>query len=126
MFGIGMPELLVIFVIALIVLGPKRLPELARSLGKSLNEFRRTSSEMRREFLDVAEETRVDPPEPAQAEPSSPPPASAAPKPAEEPRQCHDAEGEAGVDEEHREGHPKRRQPHARQDQRSRALAGER
>ena len=87
MFGIGMPELLVIFVIALIVLGPKRLPELARSLGKSLNEFRRASSEMRREFLDVAEETRVDPSKPAQEEPPGSPPASAAPKPAEEPRE---------------------------------------
>ena len=44
MFGIGMTELVVIFVIALLVLGPKRLPELARSLGKGLAEFRRASS----------------------------------------------------------------------------------
>jgi Tat protein translocase TatB subunit len=60
-FGIGMTELLVILVIGLLVLGPKRLPELARSLGRGLAEFRRASSDMRREFLDVAEEVRSDP-----------------------------------------------------------------
>ncbi len=62
MFGIGMTELLVILTIALIVIGPKKLPELARSLGKGLAEFRRASSEMRREFLEVADEARIDPP----------------------------------------------------------------
>jgi Tat protein translocase TatB subunit len=60
-FGIGMTELMVILVIALLVLGPKRLPGVARSLGKGLAEFRRASTEMRREFLDVAEEARIDP-----------------------------------------------------------------
>lgn len=60
MFGIGTTELLVILGIALVVLGPKRLPELARSLGRGLAEFRRASSDMRREFLDVAEEARID------------------------------------------------------------------
>jgi Tat protein translocase TatB subunit len=62
MFGIGMTELLVILAIGLIVIGPKKLPELARSLGKGLAEFRRASTDMRREFLEVADEARIDPP----------------------------------------------------------------
>ena len=45
-----MPELAVIFVVALIVLGPKRLPEVARSLGKGLAEFRRVTGEVNREI----------------------------------------------------------------------------
>ncbi len=71
MFGIGMTELMVILVIGLLVIGPKKLPELARSLGKGLAEFRRASTEMRREFLEVADDVRIDPPprKPAETEP---------------------------------------------------------
>jgi Tat protein translocase TatB subunit len=51
MFGIGTGELLLLLLIALIVLGPERMPKLARDLGRALAEFRKTSDELRAEFL---------------------------------------------------------------------------
>jgi sec-independent protein translocase protein TatB len=48
--GLGFPELLLVFIIALIVLGPSKLPELARTLGKALRELRRMSLEVTAEF----------------------------------------------------------------------------
>jgi TatA/E family protein of Tat protein translocase len=58
MFGsIGMPELIIILVIALIIFGPRKLPELGRSLGRSINEFKKASNELR---STLEEEIRVD------------------------------------------------------------------
>ncbi|MHB8631078.1 MAG: Sec-independent protein translocase subunit TatA/TatB [Candidatus Limnocylindria bacterium] len=53
MFGIGTGELLLLLIIALIVLGPERMPKLARDLGRALAEFRKTSDELRSEFLNA-------------------------------------------------------------------------
>ena len=47
MFGMSMPELLVILAVALIVIGPKRLPDLAKSLGKALREFKSATNELK-------------------------------------------------------------------------------
>lgn len=64
MFGLGFPEMLLIFVIALIVFGPKKLPELGRSLGRALSEFKKASEEfqesMKAEMKEVEKTAQLD------------------------------------------------------------------
>ena len=56
MFGIGSTELIVILIVALIVIGPAKLPEMAKSLGKALGEFRRVSTDVKRTIEMEAEQ----------------------------------------------------------------------
>ena len=97
MFGsLGTMELVVILVIALVVFGPRKLPELGRSLGKSLGEFKRASNDLRNtleEEIHVEDRTRTAPAPPAPASaPAAPEPAASAPAaPADDPQ--HDTAG---------------------------------
>lgn len=106
MFGIGTPELIVILVVALLVLGPKRLPEVARAVGKALGDLRQATAgvtdELRNARILLEEEARATAskiggkgnppplePQPQAPQPPQPPPPSAEttteaePKPAE-------------------------------------------
>ena len=92
MFGIGMPELILIFVLALLIFGPKQLPEIGKQLGRALGELRRASEELKEGW--AAEVAAVEEPPaptaagaaaPAEPAPAAPPAPSESPPPAPEP-----------------------------------------
>jgi len=56
MFNIGVPELIVIFIVALLVVGPKKIPDLAKSLGKAIGEFRRATEEVTESLKETLKE----------------------------------------------------------------------
>lgn len=80
MFGdIGTGELLVIFVIALLVFGPRKLPELGKSLGRAINEFKKASSELRSKIEEEieSEKTALPPAQPDEQTAETPNPEKA-------------------------------------------------
>jgi TatA/E family protein of Tat protein translocase len=84
MFGIGMPELILILGLALIVLGPKKLPEIARALGKGLAEFRRATDELKDELSRIEPEADAAKTPPPESQPAAAAAPHSEPTPADE------------------------------------------
>ena len=55
MWNLGFPEIVLIFIVALVIFGPRKLPELGRSLGRGLSEFKRASNELKRTWEEEVE-----------------------------------------------------------------------
>ena len=86
MFGtLGGPEIFLILVVALIVFGPRKLPEIGKSVGKMLAEFRKASNDFKRTIEDEVEAERLRELDTARAAPPSPAPTPAAAPPTEVP-----------------------------------------
>lgn len=60
MGNLGMPELIFIFALALLILGPKKLPELGKQLGRGLGEFKRASNDLKRSIEEEVEKAARD------------------------------------------------------------------
>lgn len=85
-FGVGLPEMILIGVVALLVFGPKKLPEIGRTLGKTLKGFQDASREFQSEFQREAEQLQKTVIEPMKATLEDKPALSAAAQPIAEPR----------------------------------------
>lgn len=82
-FGIGLPEMALIMVLALLVFGPKKLPEIGRSMGKALKGFQDASREFEEEFKREAEKIEKTVTEPMKASLEESPPKALSPQPPE-------------------------------------------
>ena len=100
MFGIGPEELMLIAVLALLVLGPERLPQVMRDVGRVVGDLRRTSDELRTEFLNADKLLDA---------PASKPPTQAAPSTPTAEAQASPASDETAFDREMREAREKLR-----------------
>ncbi len=79
--NVGPTEIIIVLVVALLVFGPKRLPQMGRSLGRGVREFRKAADELKDSFSPGDDATRVTPPPPPSAAPTPSDAAEEAPPP---------------------------------------------